>query len=152
MCELSEVELYHILTSFRQAIKEAVNSGDLFDMKSFPFECCSYTSSLLQRYLIEEYGYFTWYMSGEYDNNGDFDSHAWLENIDHSLVLDITGDQFRYKRLKFTKSVYIGSRNNGFHNMFTLHEPVSYSFSNNPLDIDIKAEERYETIKRFLDI
>ena len=85
-----------------------------------------YASDLLQRYLIEQYGFFTWYMSGRYGYGWDAESHAWLETEDR-LVIDITGDQYDFKKMKFTEPVYIGSRTDGFHDKFELDESVEYS-------------------------
>ena len=47
-------DLYEIASDFRTAIEEAVRAGEIPKMASFPCGCCSYTSDLLQRYLIEQ--------------------------------------------------------------------------------------------------
>lgn len=124
-------DLYEIATKFRKAISEAVNAGEIKEMQSFPRGCCSYASDLLQRYLIEQYDFFTWYMSGEFGYGWNAESHAWLETQD-GIVIDITGDQYKHKKLKFTEPVYVGTRNDGFHDKFQLHKPVAYSFVDDP--------------------
>lgn len=58
--------LYEIATSFRAAIEAALKAGSIKEMRGFPVGRCAYASNLLQRYLIEQYDYFTWYMSREY--------------------------------------------------------------------------------------
>lgn len=97
-------ELYEIAAKFRKAISEAVNAGVIKEMQSFPRGCCSYASNLLQRYLIEQYDFFTWYMSGEFGHGWEAESHAWLETQD-GIVVDITGDQYKHKKLRFTEPV-----------------------------------------------
>ena len=143
-------DLYEIVSAFRTAIEEAVRAGEIREMASFPCGCCSYASDLLQRYLIEQYGIFTWYMSGRYGYGWEGESHAWLETHDHGLVIDITGDQYRCKKLKFTEAVYIGSRNDGFHDKFELDEPVAYSKSEDPFDRNRDFDRRYEVVTRQL--
>lgn len=83
--------LYEIATVFRAAIEKALGAGELREMMSFPSGCCSYASDLLQRYLIERYDFFTWYMSGQYGYGWGGESHAWLETQE-GTVIDITGD------------------------------------------------------------
>lgn len=141
-------EIYEIATGFRVAIEEAVRSGEIKEMGTFPRGCCSYASDLLQRYLIEQYGFFTWYMSGEYGHGCDAESHAWLETQD-GMVIDITGDQYKYKNLRFTEPVYVGTRNNGFHDKFQLHKPLAYSFVDDPFGQN-KADCRYEAVMKHI--
>lgn len=57
-------DLFYIASTFRTAIEEAIRAGEIREMNAFSIGCCSYASDLLQRYLIEHYGIFTWYMSG----------------------------------------------------------------------------------------
>lgn len=140
--------LYEIATRFRVAIEDAVYAGELKELSSFPTGCCSFASDLLQRYLIEQ-GIFTWYMSGNYGYGWDGESHAWLETQD-GIVIDITGDQYKYKKLKFTEPVYVGPRKNGFHDKFTLDKPLPYSRTDDPFDRNRKFDERYETVLRHL--
>ncbi len=142
-------DLSEIATAFRAAIEAAVEAGEIREMCSFPFGCCAYSSDLLQRYLIEKYDYFTWYMSGRYSYGWDGESHAWLETQD-GIVIDITGDQYKNKKLKFTEPVYIGPRADGFHNKFELDEPVAYSRVEDPLGRNRDFDRRYETVIRYL--
>lgn len=142
-------DLYEIATAFRAAIEEAVRAGELRELNSFPRGCCSYASDLLQRYLIEQYGFFTWYMSGRYGYGWDAESHAWLETK-VGIVIDITGDQYALKKLKFTIPVYIGPRADGFHDKFELDEPVTYSRSEDPFGRNREFDRRYEAVIRHL--
>ena len=64
-------------------------------MAAFPRGCCSFASDLLQRYLIEQYSFHTWYMSGQYGYGWNAKNHAWLESED-CTVIDITGDQYAF--------------------------------------------------------
>ena len=141
--------LYEIATAFRTAIEEAVRAGELRELNAFPRGCCSYASDLLQRYLIEQHGIFTWYMSGRYGYGWDAESHAWLETQD-GMVIDITGDQYAFKELKFTDPVYIGPRTDGFHDKFELDEPVAYSRSEDPFGRNREFDRRYEAVIRHL--
>ena len=141
--------LFEIATAFRAAIEEAVRAGELRELNSFPRGCCSYASDLLQRYLIEQYGFFTWYMSGRYGYGWDAESHAWLETK-VGIVIDITGDQYALMKLKFTIPVYIGPRADGFHDKFELDEPVTYSRSEDPFGRNREFDRRYEAVIRHL--
>ena len=89
-------------------------------------------------------------MSGRYGYGWDGESHAWLETLDHSRVIDITGDQYRCKKLKFTEAVYIGSRHDGFLDKFELDEPVAYSKPEDPFDRPRDFDRRYEAVTRHL--
>lgn len=141
-------DLYEMALSFRTAIEEAVRNDEIREMASFPRGCCSFASDLLQRYLLEQ-NIFTWYMSGRYGYGLDGESHAWLETQD-GTVIDITGDQYKNKKLKFTVPVYVGSRTDGFHDKFELDEPVAYQFSYETSDRVQKTDSRYEVVMRYM--
>lgn len=146
-------DLYEIATAFRTAIEEAVRAGEIREMVSFPVGCCSFASDLLQRYLIDQFDYFTWYMSGTYGYGWNGESHAWLETQDHSLVIDISGDQYKNnKKLKFTVPTYIGPRADGFHDKFKLDEPVPYSRDDDPFVRNRDFDRRYEAVIRHMKI
>ena len=142
--------IYDIASSFRDAIQSAVQAGELREMASFPHGCCTYASDLLQRYLLEQ-GIVTWYLSGQYDYGWKAESHAWLETED-GMVIDITGDQYRYKNLKFTDPVYVGVRNDGFHDKFILDEPVAYSVSDDQFGQNTEFNRRYEAVLRHIKL
>lgn len=142
-------DLYAIAVSFRSAIEEAVHDGKLREMVTFPRGCCSFASDLLQRHLFEQ-SIFTWYMSGEYGYGWDAESHAWLEAED-GTVIDITGDQYRFnEKLLFSDSVYVGPRDDGFHNKFELDKPIAYEISNDPFGRNREFDKRYEIVKGYL--
>ena len=131
------------------AIEEAVRAGEIKEMATFPRGCCSFASDLLQRYLIEQYNFFTWYMSGQYGYGWDAESHAWLETQD-GIVIDITGDQYAFKKLKFTKPVYVGPRLDGFHDKFELDEPIAYSRSESLINQNMGFDQRNKAVIQHL--
>lgn len=140
--------IYDIAFIFRTAIQKAVRAGEIREMATFPRGCCTYASDLLQRYLFEQ-GIFTWYISGKYGYGWRTESHAWLETED-GIVIDITGDQYSFKRLKFTEPVYVGTRIDGFHDKFILDEPVEYVVDDDPLGINREFNGRYEAVLRYI--
>ena len=89
-------------------------------------------------------------MSGEYGYGENGESHAWLETYDHDLVIDITGDQYKYKKLRFEEPVYIGTRADGFHDKFKLHEPTPYTIYNDPFDGNRDFDRRYEAVLKYV--
>lgn len=142
--------LFQIALSFRTAIEEAVRAGEIPEMMSFPRGCCGFASELLQRYLIEEQGTFTWYMSGRYGYGWDGESHAWVETMD-GTVIDITGDQYKYKKFKFAEPIYVGPRSDGFHDKFELDKPITYSRNEGPFGQNFDFDRRYDAVMRHLE-
>lgn len=139
-------ELYDIASKFRNAIQAAIRSGDVSDinLRNFPFGACGYTSDLLQRYLSEK-GVPTLYVSGQYGNGLEAKNHAWIETLD-GTVIDITGDQFASQEPHFSVPVYVGPRENGFHDKFILEDPKLYQPSEDPFYYDKKFEDRYRAV------
>ena len=144
-------ELYRIACSFRKAIEAAKNAREINEMLSFPEGCCTFASDLFQRFLVEECGIQTYYMSGRYGYGKNGESHAWLETKD-GTVLDITGDQYKSKNLKFTEEVYVGPRNDGFHDSFELDSPVPYSVNNKMFLEKVKFDHRYAMVLKYLKL
>ena len=142
-------DLFKIVSTFRMAIEEAVSAGEIHEMKSFPTGCCSYASDLLHRYLLEQYGIFTLYISGRYGYGWHGESHAWLETQD-GTVIDITGDQYRNKELNYTKPVYVGPRVDGFHDRFELDAPTTPIRNEDPFVRNREFDHRYETVIKYL--
>lgn len=120
------VDLYREASAFRKAIKTSIKCGDITEtnLRQFPFGCCGYASDLLQRYLFE-IGVSTLYYSGQYGYGWTAENHAWLETS-NGIVIDITGDQFKDKVPYFACPVYVGPRENGFHDQFVLKKPIYY--------------------------
>ena len=91
------MELETLVRNFRKAIEDAQTNyepGSFF--RKFPTRQCGHTSDMLAQYLIDNgIGPIT-YVSGTYYGDDPEDSwhHAWL--VLDGLVIDITGDQFRY--------------------------------------------------------
>ena len=105
---------------------------------------------MLSRHYLYENGIITFYVSGSYGYGWDnSESHTWLET-ENKTVIDITGDQYRNKKLRFTEPVYVGTRNNGFHDQFNLDDPVPYQ-KWEPYGIGKKKEEMYYAILRHLE-
>ena len=144
-----EIDLFGTAKSFRTAIEETIRKDKIYyyNLRFFPQGCCTYVSDLLQRYLVEKFEFYTWLMSGEFEKENDFESHAWLETPDHNTVIDISGDQYRNnKYLSFDQPVYVGTRIDGFHDKFVLREPIAFTKANDPLWIDRKKESQYQAI------
>ncbi len=141
-------DLWAIAASFRTAIERAVQAGEIREMATFPCGCCGFASDLLQRYLFEQ-NIFTWYMSGQYGYGWDGESHSWLETQD-GTVIDITGDQYKNKKLRFTEPVYVGLRMDGFHDQFELDDPVAYQFNDDTFGRNQEFNRRYEVVMRYM--
>ena len=144
--EMDKRKLFEMASSFRKAIIDAIDSGSLHEVNllCFPDGCCTYASDLLQRYLFEN-SIVTTQMSGTYGNGWTGESHAWLETLD-GIVIDITGDQYKNKSLKFTIPVYVGTRFDGFHDRFVLNEPYEYDADRQ----DQSFENRYNIVLNHL--
>ncbi len=141
--------VYGIAYAFRSAIQKAVREGAIREMQSFPRGCCRYASDLLQRYLFEQ-GIPTWSVSGRYGYGRKAESHAWLEN-EEGIVIDITGDQYKFKKLKFSEPVYVGVRSDGFHDKFILDEPLAYSINDDPFGQNETFDRRYESVLQHMN-
>lgn len=112
---------------FRKAMDGAKESEEFKSdivYKNFPRGCCGDTSDLLAQYLLE-HGIKTLYVCGTY-RDGCFEnlqSHAWLLCMDSEVIVDITGDQFKYDPvfLNYDKSVYVGKMDE-FHELFDVDD------------------------------
>ena len=111
-----------LVQNFRAAIDKAKANGEFKDdisFRKFPCGCCGDASDLLAEFLLIN-GIETYYVCGTY-RGGSFDemqSHAWIKTED-DMIIDITGDQFRYDSsfMNYSKSVYIGEID-AFHRLF----------------------------------
>ena len=65
-------------------------------------------------------------------------------------VIDITGDQYKYKRLKFNEPVHIGQRSDGFRDKSKMDEPVTYSTDEDPFSWNREFDRQYEAVIRRL--
>ncbi len=123
---------------FRTAIEEA-HAANVFAgnplMERFPSGSCGETTDLLGEFLVSNGINNLYYVCGTHypdtgDDEKDFQgrqSHAWI-NIgypmnDDSLIVDITGDQFKYNPEYgcYDKSVYVGKRDT-FHCLFEIDD------------------------------
>jgi hypothetical protein len=102
-----EVYVYN----FRKAIEAAKKNnepGELF--RKFPIGQCGHTSDILAQYLINNGIGPVIYANGTYygDDFDDRQAHTWL--LVKGLVIDITGDQFKFHKepLKYDIPIYIG--------------------------------------------
>ena len=142
-------------TMFRKAIERAKYERKLVGfMTRFPDQTCSYTSDLLQRYLLEN-GIFTLYVSGDYRIGGKVDSHAWLETKDE-IIIDITGDQYNNRNDEFFNDcpVYVGGKTK-LYSLFRLNgEKLPYILEKSPLGMtkhQLEKEENYSAIVSLID-
>lgn len=118
-------EIKELATKFRIAIESAKNERRFTAdqcFRDFPKGCCGITAELLARFLMDNgiKGKLT-YIGGTYrDYSLELPSHAWLE-IENSIVVDITGDQFKYYQapFNFNEAVYVGLYND-FYNLFEI--------------------------------
>ncbi len=104
-------EIKKMVLDFRRAIEVAQANkepGEFF--RKFPVGQCGNTSDMLAQYFLDNgIGPIT-YVNGTYYGN-DFEKmqcHTWL--VVYGLVIDITGDQFKYyeEPLKNDVPVYVG--------------------------------------------
>ncbi len=143
--------LYEHALAFRNAIIMAISDGEINDLclRNFPRGCCTFASDLLQHYLIDK-NIKTYYVSGKIGDGWDGDSHSWLETED-GIVIDITGDQYSdNKNLTFDNPVYIGPREDGFHNLFKITDSTEYIVNNDPFIEKTKNELIYEIVIRYI--
>lgn len=146
-----EVLLYNYALSFRRAIISAISSGEIKDslIRDFPRGCCSVASDLLQRYLFEK-GIKTYCVFAQYGCGWDGESHSWLQT-DDGIVIDITGDQYRFnKNISFTTPVYVGTIEDGFHDLFDITDRVEYKENRDPFINETKNDVLYKEILKFL--
>ncbi|WP_278549296.1 hypothetical protein [Paraclostridium bifermentans] len=106
-----------LVKQFRDAIDVARDKGNFdndFSFSKFPRGCCGDTSDLLAQFLLEN-SIRTYYVCGMCRGQ----SHAWLLTYNNSIIIDITGDQFKDNSdfLNYEKSVYIGFEDD-FHRLF----------------------------------
>lgn len=133
-----------MVSNFREAIEKAYDAGD-FDsespMKRFPQGCCGDVAVLVGEYLVNKGIRNLWYVCGNhYPDTGDkeddyegFQSHAWIsvgEPFDSkSLIVDITGDQFKFNSEygNYSVPVYVGTIDD-FHRLFEVENRDCHRF------------------------
>ena len=120
------------LRRIAQSFRDAVDAGKakpepyIFFQK-FPTGQCGYTTEFLAKYLssigytnmIYETGVYYW---DDWEQNPDHEpnQHTWL--LVDGLVIDITGDQFRYydEPIKNCTPVYVGPKT-PYYDLFEVH-------------------------------
>lgn len=120
------------LRRIAQSFRDAVGAGKakpepyIFFQK-FPTGQCGYTTEFLAKYLssigytnmIYETGVYYW---DDWEQNPDHEpnQHTWL--LVDGLVIDITGDQFRYydEPIKNCTPVYVGPKT-PYYDLFEVH-------------------------------
>ena len=139
-----------LVWKFRQAIDNAkanreFNYKDRFSR--FPTGCCDDTCDLLGKYLLRK-GIRTVQIQGTFrDGNPEHTTgHAWLQ-LDDGIIIDITGDQFRYDKLflNFHEPVYVGKKSE-FHSLFEIDRIVD----NYDVNRDSRLKEIYEIISNHI--
>ena len=139
---------------FRSAIDNAKNDGSFMADQCFinyPRGCCSITSELLAKFLIDNGvdGTITCMYGTYYDDSLGRPSHSWLR-INNDLVVDITGDQFEFypRPINFNESVYVGPYT-GFHRLF---EITAEEQCNNYFPLDDTYIRSHLSRKKLYDI
>lgn len=143
-------KIYELAKEFRDAIEDAKEDGEFVKdirFRQFPSGCCDDTCDLLAQYLLE-HGIRTRQVLGAYrdgiaENNT---GHAWL--IKGRIIIDITGDQFRYDRifLNFNEPVYVG-RENDFYRLFE-RDRICENFD---IKSNVRLHNLYKTILKYID-
>lgn len=105
------MKLESLVFNFRKAIEAAIDNGEPGEFfRKFPVGQCGNTSDMLAQHLIDHGISPVIYVNGTYygDDLDDRWNHAWL--VVDGLIIDITGDQFKYKKapLKNDLPVYVG--------------------------------------------
>ena len=118
-------DIHHFATHFRNAIETALDEGAIDGYKyfrRFPNGCCGEASNLLAQFLLDN-GISTRYVCGTfYDEfSDDKTPHAWLI-ADDMIIIDITGDQFKYDAsLKNDRPVFVEQADD-FYELFEVDE------------------------------
>lgn len=106
--------LEELVIRFREALDEAKSNNEfcrIIPFCNFPKGCCDMTCDILGHYLLC-YGIETYQLNGQHwdDKEGYSRNHVWLVTTE-GVVIDITGDQFRYEPhyKYYSKRVHIGS-------------------------------------------
>ena len=120
--EVNIEDVKKLAQSFRTGIERAKQACELDGdavFSRFPCGCCGDTCDLLAKFFWQ-YEIRATYISGTnyVDNPFESQTHAWLL-IDREVIVDITGDQFKFKDrfYKFDKEVYVG-QNHPFYALF----------------------------------
>ncbi|QLY78079.1 hypothetical protein HZF06_13355 [Clostridium intestinale] len=85
----------------------------------------------------------------------DLLSHAWLK-IENNIVVDITGDQFKYypELFNFNETVYVGLYNN-FYNLFEIDLKEScnnyYPLDDTYVRSHLSRKKLYEIILEYIE-
>ncbi|MBR3768011.1 MAG: hypothetical protein IKL10_07210 [Clostridia bacterium] len=149
--------IYSLVQLFRNAIeyaKENCETDPLGFFKRFPNGCCGEASCLLGQFLLENgiNSYYICRMCFFQDHSGDFQSHAWLQ-LEDDTIIDITGDQFNTDEslLKYNYPIYIGETDD-FHRLFMSESSIRKSVFLDDLQSDnyYIFLELYTKIKKYL--
>ncbi len=155
--------------TFRTAIEDAWAEGLFVGnplLARFPDGSCGQTSELIGEYLldsVDDLDYLYYVCGTHYPDSDDEEemfngkqSHAWISIgnpfEDDSIIVDITGDQFRYNAEYgyFDKAVYVGKRGD-FHKLFEVNFRDVYEFhgiNGDNLDTQSELYKLYEQIVR----
>lgn len=142
--------LRRIAQSFRDAIDAAkANKEPAVFFQKFPSGQCGHTTEMLAKYLaskgytqmIYESGVYHW-EDFEWNVDHEPNQHTWL--MVEGLVIDITGDQFKYydEPLKNDTPVYVGPKTPYFE-LFDVHPCGQYEIrsydSDSPMGKDLDS-------------
>lgn len=118
-------EIKELATEFRIAIENAKNDRRFTAdqcFRNFPSGCCGITAELLAKFLMDNgIKRKLTYIGGTFrEPSLELPSHAWLK-IGNNIIVDITGDQFKYYPIpfNFSEPVYVGLYID-FYNLFEI--------------------------------
>lgn len=152
---MNQEELFLIAENFRNAIIEAVRQGEFSKpfmphfVNSFPTGCCTFASELLAIHLFS-----LGLKCIDFSGRCGVESHAWLRIKSTNIIVDITGDQYKYNGHMYCYDVpvYVGSPDR-FHQLFETSEQemtwLEDSYSSDPNDMNSKNRSCYEIIMRY---
>lgn len=149
--------LKDLVRDFRFAIDKAIVDGCFFyDVRfsHFPNGCCDDTCYLLSQYLID-HGYYCDVITGSYYDGIPYNNmnHSWIR-LQNGLIIDITGDQFKYNSLfKFDLPVYIGAETD-MHKKFAERrfiEKGGISLTDSPCRVE-RMKSLYRIICSYIDL
>lgn len=146
---------------FRNAIDAAKEDYKFLEhqlMRRFPQGCCGIVCCLLAKYLFDEdiCEKINYVNGTSYYGDGDSQAHTWLQLDD--IIIDITGDQFKYYSLplKNTNRVYVG-KTNEFYESFDVYitgvcefRKHSYELNNGSYNKMLNDQQLFEIITEYI--
>lgn len=153
-------EIKELATQFRIAIESAKNERRFIVdqcFRNFPSGCCGITTELLAKFLMDNgiKSKLTYIGGTCREKSLEPLSHAWLK-IDNNIIVDITGDQFKYYPVpfNFNETVYVGLYND-FYNLFEIDEEETcnnyYPLNDSHIRNHLSRRKLYEIILEYIN-